>query len=61
MKPLEIVLIIACVAIVVGVVVSRIIKKKKGIPTCDCGCDGCSGCSCCDIAKLEELRSKNAE
>lgn len=58
MKPLEIVLIIACVAIVVGVIVSRIIKKKQGKPTCDCGCDGCSGCCACDQAKLEEIRKQ---
>ena len=40
----EIVLIIACSLIVIGVIVSVIVKKAKGKPTCDCGCE-CSHCS----------------
>ena len=42
----EILLIIGCVAIVVGVITSRIIARKKGKSTCDCGCD-CSACAAC--------------
>ena len=42
----EIALIVLCSAIVVGVIVSRIVKRVKGKPPCDCGCD-CSHCSGC--------------
>ena len=31
---------------VAGIIVSMIVKKKKGKPPCDCGC-GCTGCSGC--------------
>ncbi len=44
-------LIGGCSAIVVGVVASRIIAKKKGKPSCDCGCSGCSACAYCKQAK----------
>lgn len=37
----EIILIVACVAIVVGVIAGIIIRKKKG--KCAC-CDECNGC-----------------
>lgn len=47
----EILLIIACVAIVVGVIVSRVIAKKKGKSSCDCGCSSCAACRCCAEAK----------
>ena len=47
----EILLIIACVAIVVGVIVSRVIAKKKGKSSCDCGCSSCDACRYCAEAK----------
>ena len=50
----EILLIVACVAIVVGVVVSRIVARKKGKPTCDCGCSDCSACKYCEELKEKE-------
>ena len=41
----EIILIVACVAVIIGVVVAVIVRKAKGKPAC---CDECSGnCSCC--------------
>ncbi|MBQ6922196.1 MAG: FeoB-associated Cys-rich membrane protein [Clostridia bacterium] len=46
----EIILIIACALIVSGVIVSRIVRKAKGKPTCDCGCS-CKCCSGCPSAK----------
>ncbi len=52
----EIILIVACAAIVVGVVVSFIVKKAKGKPTCDCGCD-CAHCSSC----CHELPTKSED
>ena len=51
----EIALIVLCSAIVVGVILSRIVKKAKGKPTCDCGCD-CAHCSGCG-AKEKSLPS----
>ena len=44
-------LIGGCSAIVVGVIVSRILAKRKGKPSCDCGCSGCSACAYCKQAK----------
>ena len=42
----EIVLIIACVAIVIGVAITSYIKKKQGKCSGDCGRD-CSHCYHC--------------
>jgi len=56
MGVLEIALIVGCVAIVAGVVVSRIVRKKKGISTCDCGCSDCASCACCAEAKRKQTK-----
>jgi len=53
----QVVLICACVAIVVGVVVSRIVAWKKGKPSCDCGCESCAACNACKQAKEKENKS----
>ena len=47
----QVLLIVGCVAIVVGVIVSRIVAKKKGKPSCDCGCSDCAACRLCKEAK----------
>jgi len=49
MGPGEIILIIVCAAIVIGVITASIVKKKQGKHTCDCGfdCAHCPGCSSC--------------
>ena len=48
----EILLIVACVAIVIGVVVGVIVRKLKGKPAC---CDECSGgCACCQSKKKDD-------
>ena len=52
-----IVLIVGCVAIVAGVILSRIIARKKGKPSCDCGCADCASCKLCKSAK--EKSEKN--
>lgn len=44
MEPIEIVVIIACVLIVGGVIVTSIINKKRGKTSC---CGDCSKCKCC--------------
>ncbi len=43
----EIILIIACAAVVVGVAVVSVIRKKQGKCSGDCGgdCSHCSGCT----------------
>ncbi|MBQ9370352.1 MAG: hypothetical protein IJU10_04680 [Clostridia bacterium] len=57
MGVLEIALIVGCVAIVTGVVVSRIVRKKRGGTTCDCGCD-CAHCAGCARSAEREGDSK---
>lgn len=57
MGPLEIILIIACAAVVIGVAVSYVIKRKQGKTGCDCGeCGG--NCACCAAAKAATLKSR---
>lgn len=45
MTLIEVLVIIACVLIVGGVILSTIINKKKGKTSCGCDCAHCSGCS----------------
>lgn len=40
----EILLILACSAIVIGVITTSIIRKKQGKTSCDGDCGCCSGC-----------------
>lgn len=47
MKAWEIILIVACVAIVVGVVVATIVRKVKGKSSCGCDCESCGLCCHC--------------
>ena len=48
MGPIEIILIIACAGIVIGVVAHSIIRKKQGNSGC-CDCSSCpSACHCKD-------------
>lgn len=49
----EILIICACALIVVGVVVARIIRKKKGKCSCDCGGD------CCHCQACKTIDAKN--
>ncbi len=49
MGPWEIVLIVACALIVVGVITAAIIRKKKGKSSCGCDCSSCPGCSSCHV------------
>ena len=51
----QVVLIVGCVAIVAGVIISRVIARKKGKTGCDCGC-GCSHCSGCSIPGKEDKK-----
>lgn len=43
MGAVEILVIIGASAIVLGVIIAAVIRKKKGKSSCDCGC-----CSCCN-------------
>ena len=53
----QVLLIVGCVAIVAGVVVSRIVARKKGKISCDCGCSDCAACRACKTAR-EKLKDK---
>ncbi len=53
MNAWEIVLIIACVLIVLGVIVGSFVRKKKGKSSC------CSECSSCPYANKCADKSKN--
>lgn len=50
----QVLLIVGCASIVVGVVVSRIVAWKKGKVTCDCGCVDCAACKYCKEARQKE-------
>lgn len=50
MKPIEIITIVACVAIVVGVIVASIVRKLKGKPSMGCDCAGCAHAKECNGA-----------
>ncbi len=43
----EILIIIAACAIVLGVIVTSIVRRKQGKTGCGCDCGGCAGCSGC--------------
>ena len=45
MTLLEILVIIACSLIVLGVIIWSVINKKKGKTSCGCNCSNCSGCA----------------
>lgn len=52
----EIILIALCAAVVIGVIVTAVIRKKQGKSACggDCGC--CGGCSACKNVHKEEKK-----
>lgn len=48
MKPIEIIVIIAAVAIVAGVIIASIVRKLKGKPSLGSDCAGCSHAGQCN-------------
>ena len=59
MQPIEIIVIVACVLIVGGVIVTSIVNKMKGKTSCGCDCSKCSGCSTCkNVNKKEDTANK---
>lgn len=55
----EILLIIACSLIVVGVIVKSVIDRKNGKNSCGCDCSSCSGsCSCKTRKHNSETQTK---
>lgn len=56
MTLLEILVIIACTLIVLGVVVWSIINKKKGKTSCGCDCANCLGCANKKIKQNEDKK-----
>ena len=51
MGVLEILLIVACAAIVISVITVSVIRKKQGKSSCDCGCSSCPYCDSCKSKK----------
>ena len=55
MGPIDIAIILFCVAVVGGVIAGKIIAKKKGKSGCGCGCTDCSKCpSVCQRKEQEK-------
>lgn len=51
----EIILIVACALVVIGVIISAIVRKKQGKHSCGYYCDGdCSRCA-------SRVKPKNSE
>lgn len=48
MKPIEIIVFIAAVAIVAGVIIASIVRKLKGKPSLGSDCAGCSHAGQCN-------------
>ena len=46
----DIILISVCAAVVLGVLITWVVKKAKGKPNCDCGGD-CAHCAYCKYEK----------
>ena len=59
MKIIEILLIIAAAAIVVGVTITSIISRRKGKSSCGGDCSCCSG-YCRSVKKREDKSDKKA-
>ena len=60
MKIWEILLIVACVAVVVGVVIATVIRKIKGKSSCGCDCGSCNACPHCS-AQTEKDGNNTAQ
>ena len=58
MQPIDIIILVAAIAVVGGVVVLSLWKKKKGKTGCGCGCNGCASCpskgDCATVKSAEE-------
>lgn len=56
MGPLEIIVVVLCAAIVIGVAAVAIVRKKQGKSSCGGDCSRCGGCSACGSAKKNEKK-----
>ena len=53
----EIIVIVACAAVVLGVVIGAVVRKKKGKCACCDECDGCTHCTqCADKNNSEKIK-----
>ncbi len=57
MNAVDIIIVIACVALVVGVVVTSIVNRKKGKTSCGCDCSKCTCCSHSQVPKNEKEKN----
>lgn len=60
MKLWEILLIVACAALVVGVVVAAVVRKVRGKSGCDCDCD-CASCGMCSHISVQSETDNASE
>lgn len=56
MEPIEIIVIIVCSLIVLGVVIMALINKKKGKTSCGCDCANCKGCTHKNSYKTDKVQ-----
>lgn len=45
MTAIEIIVIVCAVAVLAGVVIAAVLRKKKGKTSCGCDCAHCPGCA----------------
>jgi len=60
-KPIDIIIIAVLAAAIVGIVAFLVIRKKKGISGCGCGCTSCPHAGGCPSSKekTEEKKEDN--
>ncbi len=63
MKPIDYIIIVAAVAVVIGVIIKSIRDKKNGKTGCGCGCDSCPSRGACggSLPHEEELDKETRE
>lgn len=45
MSPIDILIILGCIALTIGVIFTSIKNKKNGKTSCGCNCSTCLGCA----------------
>lgn len=61
MQPIEIVLVLFCALVVVGVVAASFVRRKRGKPGCGCDCADCGHCAACGRKKQPGSSKGSAE
>lgn len=58
MQPIDVIIIVAAIAAVIGVIAATIRNKKKGKSGCGCGCDCCPSKGACGGASANEKKDE---